>query len=133
MDKIDFKDVHSMIGAEMVIEGDVTLKSGLIIYGKIYGDVTTQGPVRVASSGEVIGNINASDIHINGRVQGNVTVDNRAVLGEQSVLVGDLVYRSLLIDEGARLEGKCDLAPGEPKQVTNTAEPLIRENLFDTD
>lgn len=110
MDKIDFKDVHSMIGTEMQINGNVTLKSGLIVYGKIYGDVTTEGPVRVATTGIVIGNITASDIHINGRVEGNVTVANRAVLGEKSVLIGDLVYHSLLIEEGAQFEGKCDLS-----------------------
>lgn len=110
MDKIDFKDVHSMIGTEMQINGNVTLKSGLIVYGKIYGDVTTEGPVRVATTGTVIGHITASDIHINGRVEGNVTVANRAVLGEKSVLIGDLVYHSLLIEEGAQFEGKCDLS-----------------------
>lgn len=110
MDKIDFKDVHSMIGTEMQINGNVTLNSGLIVYGKIYGDVSTEGPVRVATTGIVIGNITASDIHINGRVEGNVTVANRAVLGEKSVLIGDLVYHSLLIEEGAQFEGKCDLS-----------------------
>ncbi len=121
-----------MIGAEMVIDGDVTLKSGLIIYGKIHGDVTTQGPVRVASSGEVLGDIIASDIHINGRVQGNVTVDNRAVLGSESVLIGDLVYRSLLIDEGARLEGKCDLAAGSPAAPVKVPDESTG-NRSDTD
>ena len=109
MDKIDFKDVHSMIGAEMVIDGNVSLKGGLIVYGKITGDVQTDGPVRVAGKGEIIGNISASDIHINGRVFGNVTVRDRVVLGAESTLNGDLVYRSLLIEEGARFEGKCDL------------------------
>ena len=107
----------------MQINGNVTLKGGLIVYGKIYGDVSTKGPVRVATTGAVLGNISASDIHINGRVEGNVTVANRAVLGEKSVLIGDLVYHSLLIEEGAQFEGKCDLS--NPKTVLSK-EP----NLF---
>ncbi|MFH1851332.1 MAG: polymer-forming cytoskeletal protein [Candidatus Neomarinimicrobiota bacterium] len=124
MDKIDFKDVHSMIGAEMRIDGNVILKSGLIVYGRIYGDITTDGPVRIASSGEVVGNIIASDIHISGRVRGDVTVRNRAVLGENSVLVGDLVYRSLLIEEGSQFEGKCDLIGNGTVNGTD-AEPVL--------
>ncbi len=121
MDKIDFKDVHSMIGAEMVIDGDVTLRSGLIIYGQIKGNVSTKGPVRVASTGHVVGNISASDIHINGKVVGDVSVSNRVVLGEKSTLIGDLVYHSLLIEEGAKFEGKCDLT----RKVTSAPEPQM--------
>ena len=68
-----------MIGAEMVIDGNVSLKGGLIVYGKITGDVQTDGPVRVAGKGEIIGNISASDIHINGRVFGINGVDDTAI------------------------------------------------------
>ncbi len=113
-----------MIGTEMQIDGNVKLKSGLIIYGRINGDVTTEGPVRVASTGTVIGNIQASDIHVNGRVEGDVTVSNRAVLGDQSVLIGDLVYRSLLIDEGAKFEGKCDLLQDQPTSFDEPSPPI---------
>lgn len=130
MDKIDFKDVHSLVGVGMVIDGTVVLKGGLIVYGKINGDVTTTGPVRVARHAEVTGNIKASDIHINGYVRGDVEVTNRAVLGSKAMLVGDLVYRSLLIEEGAHLEGKCDLLPGaapQPEAVTAEALPEDEE------
>ncbi len=122
MDKIEFKDVHSMIGAEMRIDGDVTLKGGLIVYGIINGNITTDGPVRIATSGAVSGDIKASDIHLNGKVTGDVFVANRVVLGRQSTLAGDLVYRSLLIEEGAQFEGKCDLVTSDsPPMETKTA------------
>lgn len=122
MDKIEFKDVHSMIGAEMRIDGDVTLKGGLIVYGTINGNITTDGPVRIATSGAVTGDIKASDIHLNGKVTGDVFVANRVVLGHQSTLAGDLVYRSLLIEEGAQFEGKCDLVTSDsPPMETKTA------------
>ena len=107
MAKIDFKNVQTMIGAEAVVNGPIKLRGGIIVYGKVYGDIHTEGPVRITISGEVIGDIQASDAHIGGRIQGNVTVSNRIVLGRKSELKGDLIYHSLVIEAGAQFEGSC--------------------------
>ncbi|RMF09387.1 MAG: polymer-forming cytoskeletal family protein [Candidatus Neomarinimicrobiota bacterium] len=108
--KLDFQNVHTVIGADAVIQGDLTLEGGLIIYGKVEGNVTTRGPVRVGKTGHVVGDIASSDLQLHGQVDGNVTVQDRAVLGPQSVLNGDLAYRRLFIEEGARFSGQCRLA-----------------------
>ena len=107
MAKIDFKNVQTMIGAEAVVNGPIKLRGGIIVYGKVYGDIHTEGPLRITISGEVIGDIHASDAHIGGRIQGNVTVSNRIVLGRKSELKGDLIYHSLVIEDGAQFEGSC--------------------------
>ena len=107
MAKIDFKNVQTMIGAEAVVNGPIKLRGGIIVYGKVYGDIHTEGPVRITISGEVIGDIQASDAHIGGSIQGNVTVSNRIVLGRKSELKGDLIYHSLVIEDGAQFEGSC--------------------------
>ena len=107
MAKIDFKNVQTMIGVEAVVNGPIKLRGGIIVYGKVYGDIHTEGPVRITISGEVIGDIQASDAHIGGRIQGNVTVSNRIVLGRKSELKGDLIYHSLVIEDGAQFEGSC--------------------------
>jgi len=109
MAKIDFKNVQTMIGAEAVVNGPIKLRGGIIVYGKVYGDIHTEGPVRITISGEVIGDIQASDAHIGGSIQGNVTVSNRIVLGRKSELKGDLIYHSLVIEDGAQFEGSCSV------------------------
>ncbi len=109
MAKIDFKNVQTMIGAEAVVNGPIKLRGGIIIYGKVYGDIHTDGPVRITISGEVIGDVQASDAHIGGNIHGNVTVSNRIVLGRKSELKGDLIYRSLVIEDGAQFEGSCSV------------------------
>ena len=48
MAKNDYKDVHTMIGADAVIQGNVTCQGGIAVYGKVFGDVTSEGPVRIA-------------------------------------------------------------------------------------
>ncbi len=109
MSKIDFQNVHTMVGADATLEGNINLDGGLIIYGKIQGDVNTKGPVRIAKTAEVVGNIIASDIQIGGVVTGNITVSDRIVLSNQSTVNGDMIYRRLYIEEGAKFSGRCDL------------------------
>ncbi|MBL51198.1 MAG: hypothetical protein CMG57_04495 [Candidatus Marinimicrobia bacterium] len=109
MSKINFQNVHTMIGADAKIVGPVDLKEGIIIYGQIYGDVTTDGPVRVAQNAVVQGNIIGKHIRIGGTVLGNIHSDGQVILGKKCVLKGDIIYRKLLIEDGALFEGKCDL------------------------
>tara|TARA_Y100000031_G_scaffold157124_1_gene216347 strand:+ start:2549 stop:2959 length:411 start_codon:yes stop_codon:yes gene_type:complete len=114
MAKSEYKDVHTMIGADAVIQGSISCEGGVAVYGKVFGDVTSEGPVRIARGGEVHGNVQANDSHIGGIVDGNVRVENRAVLGAESQLKGDLIYRTLVIEEGAQFQGHCVLAGSEP-------------------
>ena len=109
MSKIDFHNVHTMVGADADINGDIKLEGGLIIYGNITGDISTKGPVRVAKTAQVTGCIIASDIQIAGIVNGNISVDDRILLGNQSSVNGDMVYRRLFIEEGAKFSGKCEM------------------------
>jgi cytoskeletal protein CcmA (bactofilin family) len=113
MAKNEYKDVHTMIGADAVIQGSVTCEGGIAVYGRVYGDVTSEGPVRVARGGEIHGDIQANESQIGGIVDGNVRVENRAILGAESQLKGDLIYRTLVIEEGAQFQGHCVLVESE--------------------
>ena len=48
-------------------------------------------------------------IHIGGEVFGNVTIEDKAELGQYSTLDGDLIYKQLLIEEGAKFQGQCTI------------------------
>ena len=113
MGKNDYKDVHTMIGTDAVIQGNVTCQGGVAVYGKVFGDVVSEGPVRIARGGEVHGNVQANDSQIGGMVDGNVRVENRAVLGAECNLKGDIVYRALVIEEGAQFQGHCVMVENE--------------------
>ncbi len=88
-------------------------KIGIIVYGTVYGNIQSKGAVRVSRTGKVHGNISASDIHVGGNVEGDVVVENRAVLGEASLLNGSLTYKSLIIEEGAQFQGQCIILGNE--------------------
>lgn len=113
MAKINFQNMNSMVGQDANFRGDIKLDEGIIVYGTVFGNISTQGAVRVSRTGKVIGNISGSDIHIGGNVEGNVIVENRAILGEASLLNGNLTYKSLIIEEGAQFQGQCIILGNE--------------------
>tara|TARA_A100000164_G_C21219754_1_gene457687 strand:+ start:54 stop:416 length:363 start_codon:yes stop_codon:yes gene_type:complete len=106
-------DVHTMVGADAVIQGNVTCQGGVAVYGRVFGDVISEGPVRIARGGEVHGNVQANDAQIGGTIDGNIRVENRVVLGAECVLKGDLAYRTLVIEEGAEFQGHCVLVEND--------------------
>lgn len=110
MVKDSLKHVETMIGEDAVISGHVLLKGGAIIAGQVNGNVTTEGSVRVTRSGRVEGNVESSDAFVGGVIEGNVTTSGKVVLRSHSVVKGDIVYRQLVIEEGASFVGRCDIA-----------------------
>ena len=113
MAKINFQNMNSMVGQDAVFQGDIKLDEGIIVYGTVYGNIQSKGAVRVSRTGKVHGDISASDIHVGGDVEGDVVVENRAVLGEASLLNGNLTYKSLIIEEGAQFQGQCIILGNE--------------------
>ena len=123
MAKIDFKNVQTMIGNGAVVNGPISLKGGIIIYGTVYGDIQTDGPLRITISGKVFGNVQASDAHIVGSLKGDISVANKIVLGRKSEIIGDLLYSSLIIEDGAQFQGSCSVIGNKE----NTIDSSLKE------
>ena len=102
-----------MVGSDAVINGPVTLKEGIIVYGKINGDVETNGPVRIAEGATIAGSIKGADIRLGGSVSGDVYAEGKVILGKNCILSGNITYRSILIEEGAQFKGKADILDEE--------------------
>ena len=113
MSKINFQNVHTMIGADASVKGPIKLNEGIIIYGKVIGNIETNGPVRVAQNAIVEGNIRGQDVRVGGTVKGNIKSNGQVYLGKNCKLQGDVFYRKLLIEDGAHFEGKCDIVNEE--------------------
>ncbi|MDP6684321.1 MAG: polymer-forming cytoskeletal protein [Candidatus Marinimicrobia bacterium] len=107
--KLTFKNIHTMVGPDAEIRGDINLNEGLIIYGKVYGSVSSKGDIQIGKTGKVYGDIKAKNIHVGGEVFGNVTIEDRAELGKHSTLDGDLIYKQLHIEQGAKFQGQCTI------------------------
>ena len=104
-----FKNVHTMIGPDANVSGPIKLDQSIIIYGKVFGDISTRGSVRVARDGIVNGNIKCSNVVLGGTIIGDIQSEGSVTLKKTSELKGDISYRKLHIEDGAKFEGQCDL------------------------
>ena len=119
MIKSKFKNVHTMIGPDAVLNGSLKLEQGLIVYGQVLGDVKTGGSIRIARGAMVEGNVTGASIVLGGKVVGHLKSEGAVTLKKTSELKGNISYRKLHIEDGAQFEGQCDLALDPPSVLTS--------------
>ena len=107
-DKPDNK-TSSILGPELEIHGDVKVSGSLFIYGKIFGNIQSNGTVQTANGSVINGNISAKDVAIGGKVDGDLDVEKKVTLGDTSFLTGNLKASILTIEESAKFDGVCNM------------------------
>ena len=119
LDKTENKSsskTSSILGPELEIHGDVIVSGSLLIYGKIFGNIKSNGAVRTATGSEVKGNIIAKEVTIGGKVDGDIEAVKKVTLGDTSILTGNLNASTLTIEEGAKFEGVCNMKDKSSKE-----------------
>lgn len=86
----------------------------MTLEGELEGRVRlSTGNVTVGPKGRVVGDIKAREIHVQGTVEGKLDAAKRAVLGTTARVTGDILSPGLVIEEGARFQGRVEI-PQEP-------------------
>ena len=100
----------STIGADFTIEGLVNSAGEVDLGGSIKGPVNVKALV-IKEKGSVIGEINAEIVNVLGFVDGKVTA-KKITVGTTGEVKGDLEFtESLVVEEGARLDGNVKKVP----------------------
>ena len=115
-------NISSILGPEVEVNGDVNVTGDLLIYGKVFGNINSQGTVNSANGSLVKGNITAKNASISGEVQGDLDIEAKIILGQDSYLSGNLKASIITIEEGAKFDGMCKMI--QENKATNTEESL---------
>jgi cytoskeletal protein CcmA (bactofilin family) len=99
----------TLVGANTEIKGDITSKGIVRIDGKVTGNISVQGDLFIGEASYIKGAVTASNIHIAGNLEGNVTSSGSLKLLPTSKLVGDIQVKSFICDEGSLFEGMCKM------------------------
>ena len=95
---------RSHIGETMQLEGDLRSSGSIDVAGLINGNVFVSEMI-IAESGSVRGSVEASNIEINGHVEGKISADS-VIVGKNSVIKGDIFFKNTLkTEEGADIDG----------------------------
>lgn len=108
----------AVIGAGIVINGDITGTENLLIEGKIKGKVSlTSNEVKVGQSGEVIADITARVVSVSGKVHGDIHGAEKVIINSTGNVRGNIVAPRMMLEDGAIFKGSIDMDPGEPAQA----------------
>lgn len=104
----------SIIAAGMRITGDVETNGTLKIDGRIEGSVVGARQMMLGRNGTIRGDVHAGEVVLGGMVDGAITADERLELQGSAVVNGDIDTKSIVVLEGARINGTVRMQDGRP-------------------
>jgi cytoskeletal protein CcmA (bactofilin family) len=124
-DKETVGRIDTLIGRSARVQGDIEFTGGLHIDGRITGSVraTSGAPasLSVSEHGVVEGSVEAPNVVLNGRVNGDIIGSERVVLGGKSRVRGNVHYGVIEMALGAEISGK--LVPRNETSGQKKAKP----------
>lgn len=104
------------------VAGDINSQGKVCVYGEVHGDISgervemlscrMQGNISaldsviVSQETKIVGDITANTLRSEGKLKGNVVVQNGAELSSNAVLLGNLTSAEILIEKGAVIRGE---------------------------
>ena len=95
----------SAISADLKVVGNLESAGDIQVDGTVVGDINSRS-LTVGQGAHVDGSITAEKVRICGKLSGQVTAASVSI-ASTAVMVGDITYQMLSIEEGAALEGRC--------------------------
>ena len=95
---------RSHVGETMQLEGDLRSSGSIDIAGLVNGNVFVS-EITINETGSIRGLVEASNIEINGHVEGKISADS-VIVGKNAVIKGDIFFKNTLkTEEGADIDG----------------------------
>lgn len=108
---------QATIGRTVVIKGEVSGSEPLYIDGRVEGTINIpDNRVTVGRSGSVRADINAKEVVIMGKVEGNLVCGDRVDIRSEGSLTGDVVAPRISVEDGALLKGAIDIQKSAKKE-----------------
>jgi cytoskeletal protein CcmA (bactofilin family) len=98
--------IDTVLGQGSEFRGNISVEGGIVVDGKVEGNVSATERITLGAHGSVKGNLQAPEIVVGGKVQGQVTATGRAELLATAHVDGDVKTPRLVMTEGALFSGK---------------------------
>ena len=112
----------SILASGLKIVGDIETTGVVKIDGQVHGSVTGAKQVLLGRVGAVHGSVFADEVVLGGVVNGGVVATTRLEMQATSVVNGDIETRSIVVLEGARINGAVRMS--DNVSAPRAAEPL---------
>jgi cytoskeletal protein CcmA (bactofilin family) len=97
---------QATIGRTLVIKGEISGSEALYIDGRIEGKITMpESRVTIGRNGKVDASIQAREVVVMGKVNGNIECSDRVDIRAEGSVSGDISTVRISVEDGASLKG----------------------------
>jgi len=118
----------NQLGAGTVINGEINSDADIRIDGTVKGNVISKGKIVLGATGQIEGDIRSENAYLEGRVNGKVEVADLLILSKTSFVNGDIMIKKLVVEEGAKFNGRCTMGVQVNRQQTPDVTNKTPEN-----
>lgn len=114
------------IGKSVVVRGELSGSEDLYVDGEVEGSISLRGQsLTIGPNGRVRANLEARNVIVHGRVDGNVNASDRVDLRKSASLTGDISTARVAIEDGAYFKGTIDIQKPEPAPRVEPKPPVM--------
>ena len=119
--------IDTLLGKAANLKGDLEFSGGLHLDGRVLGNVRSTaengGALSVSESGLIEGNVEVTNIVMNGTVNGDMYARERLVLGGKARVNGNVHYGVIEMEPGAVITGKLIPLANGPVAASTESKP----------
>ncbi|MBI2987990.1 MAG: polymer-forming cytoskeletal protein [Deltaproteobacteria bacterium] len=120
---VQLSEIGAYLGPGTKANGKLLFEGTTMIEGEVEGEILVHGNVTIGEHATIKGKIVATSALIRGKVTADIQADKKVEIQPPGVVIGDLVTQSLVVGDGAILEGHCSMKREKEGKVL----PLLRQ------
>ena len=113
----DNGSLNTILGKASSITGNFDIQGSVRIDGVVKGDVRCTDLLTIGAAGSIKGNVRVKNIILAGTISGNIVASEKVELQNKSIVEGDIIAKSLVIEAGAIFHGQCNMKDGSPPKA----------------
>lgn len=104
-------DITAFLGAGTVYNGQLNFVGSVRIDGQFTGEISSEGTLILGKDAKVAGTIHVNHLVLSGKLNGDIFVTGKTIMHKSADLTGNLATKSLIMEEGAQLQGQITMNP----------------------
>ena len=115
-------ELNGFIDSGSRLVGELRFDDTFRVDGRVEGRIHSSGRLVVGDSGEIEGEVHVAHVHVAGTIRGTVTDAEKVEIAAGGKIYGELRTRSLIVADGAILEGSCSMDESGSKTRAETEQ-----------
>lgn len=118
--KLSSSKLEAFVGKNSKIEGKLSFQGTVEIDGKVEGEVHSQERIIIGESADINARIEAVEVLVKGSVNGDIIASKKISLTATARVVGNLSGPSIVLEEGAKFDGRCSMTKAKVAPLTDS-------------